>query len=273
MSKTNASIPALNLVVDAMVTKYPMLYASTSRELSTMLVLGQIFNTIGGGFDNVRDLKNLQEAVAQMRKHGIQEAPSYYFDDTPLFEGFLEKSTGRHRTNYHTVYGAYPEERKHIGELMGVSEWRPLRKNKTYSYYPNFKKEYSFIWKIEPSVLPTDWLQWVTTFYEQAKSYFESEQSRDYHYAWPSDPQKQARVLKDFQGAFERYADYSEEERNALVTKDYGTEYKGDLPDFLERKWMAERGRILDFIEETLARVTHALAVSHATPDARNDLQ
>lgn len=273
MSKTNASIPALNLVVDAMVTKYPMLYASTSRELSTMLVLGQIFNTIGGGFNSLRDLQQLQGAVDLMRKHGIQEAPSYYFDDTPLFEGFLEKSSGRHRTNYNTVYGAYPEERKHIGELMGVAEWKALRKNNDFSFYPNFKKEYSLFWSIEPSVLSQDWLQGVKTFYEHAKSYFESERSREYHYAWPLDTFRQQRLLKDFEEAFTRYANHSEEERNALITKDYGTEYKGDLPDFLERKWMKERGRILDFIEETLARVTHALAARHATPDARNDLQ
>ncbi len=143
------------------------------------------------------------------------------------------------------LFNAFSIDKDAVGEVMQSSD-EPMTKNNPY---PNFQKQYSTIYSISLNELPTDWLEGVLWYYRECKTYFENG-AEGYSSAYPSKYNRDEELVAHINKM--RKEDMSEEDFNAAVSKAYGVEYTGDIPDFQTRRWNKEKTRILDFINETI---------------------
>jgi len=110
--------------------------------------------------------------------------------------------------------------------------------------YPNFKKEYSLIYQMQVSDLPTDWLEGVLWYYENCRTYFLNG-AEGYHCAYPSNTTKDEDFLKNFEKL--RKEGMSEEDFYHAVSEAYACEYRGDIQEFRQRRWDKEKARCIPF--------------------------
>lgn len=223
--------------VDAVVKRYPSLYASSSYEHSKFAVFDQLFNVIGNGIRDNEELKNGFKCFI-----GVDtEDMSHYYDGTPLWVGWIY-----YRNSASAIYVWEHEKENH----PEIKDWfLPDPRQGFKTPYPNFEKRYSLIWKtdfLKMAKHTPEWMDEALWFYETCRKFFEGDCS-SYHYAYPKEtPEKTKYEEKCFLDMMEKY------DSNEAISKAYETEYTGDIVDFLKRRWTKEKARILEFINETI---------------------
>jgi hypothetical protein len=131
------------------------------------------------------------------------------------------------------------------------SKWQ---KDAVRTPYPNFSEQYSLMGRGVPlEILTVEWLEEAVWFYTECQKFFNGPTVNYYSYAYPnakprpSDAESWAKAMDE-----RRAKTKSEEEFAALVKKDYGVEWRGDMEDFLVRRWEKELKRIKTFITKSL---------------------
>lgn len=245
-------------VLDFLRTKYPSLgLPAFNEEDYKLAIMDNLFNTVGSGSETLIFQKPLKDYPAFLQSVLSDFGQKiYYLPDSK---------------NFATASQAF---------LMGFdcSELLELRSRRKVPFfssgcksaYPNFKKEYSFIWRdtFSPEVptsgfsdnygevpieaLPLDWFDAATYYYKAAAKFFSSEYDcRNFHDAFNKWDSPEAMVLKieSFEKSLKRY-----NSKNA-ISKAYGVRFDGDARDLLEKRWRKRRREIRAFIAETLLRI------------------
>lgn len=180
-------------------------------------------------------------------------------DDVSAMFGFLDQNLnviGNGIRNYGDFLSHHSLD---VDEpMLGTAfEWNTNSTVVVRSVYPNFKKEYSLVWKIPLEHLPTDWLDAAVWFYTACGVYFE-QGAENYAYAYPS---KERNGDKDMLAALNRHRTegMTDAEFFARVEQEYGVPFDGDIVAFSTERWRQERQRIGEFIAETLRHLNTEL--------------
>lgn len=144
-----------------------------------------------------------------------------------------------------------------VVELLPKDDTAPLDMG---FVYPNFQEEYSLLYQMKLTDIPTDWLENALWFYNECKTFFLNG-AEGYSNAYPNKDKKRD---DDFRAIIERIGtEYATEaEWYSYVSKTYGnghTEFKGDFHDWRTRSWENEKARIIAFIDKTTALIQKTL--------------
>lgn len=266
------------------IQQYPMLYAAASLHQARCKVFDQIFNVIGNGYRSQKEF-DIGFRVPPAARAQYQTAPTKYIDGQPLYIGYtratpmfsddvVARIPGKEnplRGDVNSMLeGAYTEEEKHF--FPDVQLWRPLRVAPDWVPYPNFKTEYSLLYKIDLTKLDESWLDEGIEFYRNARAFFVGPNSHLYHTAWPEDSRQQERLVADFKTAFSKYVEKSSDpqEQNRLISEAYEFPYTGDVATFIQERWAKEKARILNFISDTVALLETELLMRQAPANDPN---
>ena len=264
------------------IQQYPMLYAAASLHQARCKVFDQIFNVIGNGYRNQKEF-DIGFRVPPAVRAQYQTAPAKYIDGEPLYIGYTKASPlfsddiaarmpgteNPLRGDVNSMLeGAYTEEEKHF--FPEVQLWRPLRVVSDWVPYPNFKTEYSLLYKIDLSKLDASWLDEGIEFYRNAQAFFVGPNSHLYHGAWPENDRQQERLVADFKTAFSKYVEKSSDpqEQNRLISEAYEFPYTGDVTMFIQGRWAKEKARILNFIADTIEHLEVELSTRQQPKNA-----
>ncbi len=226
----------------ARVDQFPALYAAESFEQAKLRVYDQLFNVIGNGIRDTAELRqDMQERPFNRDRatrfcNGAQACWGYY--DAQDFGDDFKIGRGESIT-------AGDWEKDHHPDIVfwmdsGYCKWNP---------YPNFKKQYSIIWKADfRKVAGDDWVKEAVWYYGKCREWFAAN-SNQYHGAYPTgDQRKDTRYLDEMITARDRY------ESDEAFSKAYGHEYTGDMHDFMTRRSEKTKADVIAFIDETIAK-------------------
>ncbi len=136
--------------------------------------------------------------------------------------------------------------------------------------YPNFRKEHSLIYRMPLDVLDKSWIEAGIWFYAKCKEYFENG-AEGYHGEYPlTKKDEEVSWIKAIDGY--KKDGMTDAEWFGAVSKAYEIEYRGDLDDFLKRKWEKEVKRIIGFVDESidvLMQVLSNMSNGKRTPTSR----
>ena len=228
------------------VSRYPTLFAGYDYDDTKFRVLDQLLNVNGNG------IRNDKELLEHLEYHEFDEVDAArYTTGEPVYYGYYEVimigDTMLPAPGGESISVLESDRDQH----PDVKLWREVTRYKR-DPYPNFKKDYSIVWRSDFKALGPEWCKAAIWFYTKCRGYFLGD-CRGYHYSFPKydtylDRDVTDRTLKDFQeriaGKYESYEALSEA---------YGVEgYNGDDYDFLSRRWQREKNRILTYINETI---------------------
>lgn len=234
--------------VSLCIDTYPTLYTGRALYESRMKVFDQLFNVIGNG---IRDNKELKQEL-KFRGKVVSDPYKWILNDIWYgYKEIKEVNLGNGKTikfprGESSSYFLEEEKKDHPEILYWVkSEKYP------FAPYPNFQKRYSTVWQCSDFVkLGNKWITVAIQFYKYCKEWFNEENWKLYHEAYPKETlEKTSKVEQDYLNAFFRYGYTSNEE----ISKAYEFEYNGNIQDFLTGIWEVEKERIFSFIDETIS--------------------
>lgn len=235
----------------------PELHLKDSIENSKLKYLDQMFNVIGNG---IRDKAEFIQHISftAESKH-LTEIPSKYFDGSSLFRAYnaVECIDDFKMPVFGSdIDGLFTEDE--INNMPEVAYTRQLKDSKRFSPvvpYPNFKKQYSLVWRLDLKEFDSSWVESAIFFYTAMKEFFESDNAHLYHDAVPNNNIQLQNLIAQYEKSFEKYKkpDQTTQEYYAALGEAYGVQYKGDTLDFIQRRWEKQKESIHQFIEETLA--------------------
>lgn len=161
-----------------------------------------------------------------------------------------------------------PEGTEIPDELPPESAEKPAHmKDYVRAPYPNFEEKYSILWTIPLDVVPTDWLHEAVWFYDKCNEFFLSDMAGHYSGAYPPLRKDALKTVAEQEKQFEKYRKegQSEEEFNAIISKNWECEYTGDTEDFLKRRWEQRLNAALKFIDKTQKRIHAELTSRQAS--------
>lgn len=246
---------SLDQAVAQAIQDHPILYASSSYKTSRLLVLDQIFNTNGNGWQDFESFLNQFKA----KKDLPSMPPEHLVNGTVTYDGYAEfKMIGTYKMpvfESKKVIGIIEEQKEQYPEIV---VWQDNRLNdEPRAPYPNFSKKYSTFYNIgeqATTLFDASWFNGMIEFYEHCRDFFLQDDAL-YHVAYPKSNEKQnERTRQDYLKAFERYRkkDMEEKDFQKVISKEYQFPYHGDLEEFLVGKWQKERHRILAFIDNVI---------------------
>ena len=240
----------------------PTGYASSTLSKARLKMFGQLFNVIGNGIDNYETFaeKYLWTPGLAAMTSGF---PQKYIGNETLYEGYpakkLRVDNGEKIDT--TRYTLFTEAEKEFHPEF--TQWTAVNRLDTaHKPYPNFQSNYSLLHRIDINQLDESWLYGGIEYYEYCRKYFDSDDSSDYHSAWPTYPQKQRVLVNSYSTAMSRCIAGIEdvEAQWAAISKAYGTPYKGDTVLFIQERGATENARIHTFIDETIDMLGNNLA-------------
>lgn len=234
--------------------KYPELYTGTSFDIIKFKHFNHFFNTTGNGFPDVSSL--IEEfTINEKNKNFIDSFPSKYITDQPLFKVFtkLEERSEFPIPDYNSALpGLYTSEE--ISLIKDYALSRQVNKSNSHSNpYPNFKKDYSILWKGMHG-LDKSWYEAAFWFYSECKTYFSSENVYGYHSAAPheSDLQKWSSLISDYERNFKMHGDASDPDFFSKISQAYQVSFNGDIRQFIKDRWSKELERIQEFLDQSI---------------------
>lgn len=245
--------------VNLFVNLYPSLYASTSLEMCKLRVYDQIFNVNGNG------IRNTNEYIEHMRdrRKNVHTPPQKYLSGERLYYGYTEVKTygeGKFKFEVGESDSCLDEvfSESEMADHPEVKHWMGFDPFNKFIPYPNFAKDYSIIWRMDTNILSQEWIDEIIWFYKKCEEFFNGPDSNDYSYAVTKDPIKLEMRIRDQDNYLKKYfkTKVSIQESWDQISKDYETEYRGDTLDFIQRRWEAEKNRILQYITETIDMLT-----------------
>lgn len=221
------------------VMAYPAIYNGKCYDDVAVRVFDQLFNVNGNG---IRDSKELAK---QVRGFPIDEAEAEkYLKGEPIFWGYEKvKKIGDTDLPIGPSSVVALDCEKHLHP--NIKYWL---KNTRYDWtpYPNFKEDYSIIYRSNFLTYGDEWLKAAILFYEQAYAFF-MEHPQRYLYAFPCATENETkRRTKDMEEMLKKYSSFEE------ISEAYECEFNGDVVDFQTRRWNKELERILKFIVNTI---------------------
>ena len=253
--------------------KHPMLYASATLTEARANIFGQLFNTIGNGYSDHAEFAEAHQwtpKIAEMTR----VFPTKYIGKEALYIGYLATKTagsGAHTfaiaDSHSSLHGLYTEAEKEFHP--DVQKWTSIRRNRSHTPYPNFKKEYSLLYQINIEKLDDSWLKAGIEYYTYCREFFNGNQACKYHGAWPANTQDQDALVADYTTSLARCIKGITEQQTQwdTISKAYGTPYKGDTALFIQERWAKEKTRIEAFIGNTVGMLDQQLVSrQHATP-------
>jgi hypothetical protein len=241
--------------VNCYINNHPSRYASSSWEISKLLVYNQIFNVNGNG---IRDDAEFKDHLRNRRKN-VHTPPAKYLNGEPLFWGYTRLREIKYGDKTFAMVdtdsglpGVFTEDEKQYHPE--VVKWQDCPRIEEFIPYPNFNKNYSIVWRIDTAILTPEWIDEIIWFYHKCEEFFNSDRVHEYHSALPKDPIKLENRVKDQDAYLEKYKKAAADEKECWseITKAYGVEYQGDTLDFMQRRWNKEHTRIREFISETI---------------------
>lgn len=195
--------------------KYPILYNGEYEHVK-FCVLDQVFNVLGNGINSKGD----------------------------FIEHYTVKATTVIPTEFKLVEGDRPDK------------WGFERQP-----YPNFDKKYSLVWRVRSlDFLDDTWIDAAIWFYNECKEYFKGD-AANYSYAYPNkrkntDGESEVKQFTKIIGNLFKEGMTTQQHWDAVTNHFIGdTEYKGDVEDYLQRRWIDAKVGYIKFIDETLAKL------------------
>jgi hypothetical protein len=249
--------------VNLMINLYPSLYYAPSLERVQMHVFDQIFNVIGNGIRDTAEF--VQEfTITKDNQPYLDSVPQKYLSGEPLFHAYTESEIrfgDRESPVFESgIDGLFTSEE--LTQMPQVKITRLAREKQDFFVpYPNFKEEYSLVWRVDLNKFDESWFNAATFYYENAKKFFHSQHVHHYHGAFPIDKVQADNLIDSYEKNFKRYRTegMTETEYHQAITKAYGLEYEGDTEDFVRRRWVVELARIELFIDTTLDKLNQEL--------------
>ncbi len=240
---TNKILISPDQFIKASICQFPTLYACETFEYSKFRVLDQLLNVIGNGIqvDEELDEYLFLEKVPDFSDYEryIHEEIYYGYEKVRAMEGsdvlFPE---GDSITCVESCKHLYPN----------VKKWVHCKKIKEKAPYPNFKKEYSTVYRTNFERLGNEWIDAAIWFYQEAKVLLEQYEST-YHYAYPCATERETENRKADQ--LKAFGERTNEE----ISRDWEFPYDGDIDKFLVGRWQKEKTRIFEFIATTISKL------------------
>lgn len=268
----NGQLLTANEAFNMAMNTHPSLYASDSIENSKFMFFDHVFNTIGNGCRSIEDF-NVMFGSMVCADELKASFPDKYITSEPLYYGYTKsKTVGSMLTgdSNFIVDGLFTkDEILNDSTLVDVfvQANRPIYASKDSTFnerlvpYPNFKKEYSLVWKDIFNLLDDSWKIEAINFYEKCKDFFEGSDSDNYSRALPKAPILREKVIKAFEDNFNRYKTEGQtlKEFHEEISKQYLHKYDGDTEKFVEELWALEKSRILEFIDGSIAKIQDSL--------------
>ena len=256
--KQNVKILDINSAINMCINMHPTLYNGKTFEDSKLKVLNHLFNVIGNGIRELEDFIERFQYNECYTKH-YETPKKEYTNGTPLYRLYTEVEKKFDDFLWpkpdSLLEGAYSEE-----DLINVEyEVKIPVSFHEFHPYPNFKKEYSTIWKFS-EIFDKDWLLNIKWFYEKCLDYHKSDRIYSDFQAIPKDfnnPKWEVRIeeqIKSFNRTSKKRRSW-DESFEECISREYGCEYTGDVKDFIIRRFIKENDRRISFIEETIEYV------------------
>jgi len=242
-----------------LINTYPLLYASNSIEISKYKVYDQLFNTIGNGYGDLKTLTN-KLSINKKTIDLINDFPIKYINQEDLYSGYTKfRDAEFELVDFNSMLNELFTEKEKITQ-NDVVKFIKVKKHDAIPY-PNFKKEYSMVWKIDMHKLDPSWIEGAIWFYKESKEFFNSEKASQYHYAWPSDVKKQEKLIENYENSFNRLKKDGQTEQEFFdeISKAYEVIYSGNTRDFIKNRWSNDLNQIKAFIDETLEKLENDL--------------
>lgn len=248
MNKVMTAEQAFNVAMN----EYPELYAGDSLHSAKMKYYDHVFNVIGNGY-RTYDFFVTNNTINSDNFEFTKSFPLKYIQGKSLFRAFtrIDKTT-----NYEITY-KLPElyTKEELDLRTDVIHVQQAQNYPPVGLYPNFKPEYSnvlgYIFQLDKS-----WVDVAIYFYKTCKEYFSGDMRDSYTYACPKDTDDQQwdKILPGYEESLRRYRNegMSDAEFYPQISRLYGVDYRGDLKDFIIRKWEQELARINKFIDDTI---------------------
>lgn len=235
------------------INAYPSLYGSDSYERSKIKVLDQLLNVIGNGIRDDEELADDLKVFKFDRERAMKICsgePTWYgyYQTREIIPGHfmgegdsitvLESEKENHPD---IVYWMENKRESYRNMRMGIPNvWNP---------YPNFDKKYSTLYTTNIKEYGPEWRAEILWFYTKCLEYFNGDCS-SYHAAFPCSTVYQTeQAIEGIKKFTAKYTTYQE------ITDAYGVEFKGDYGQFLVDRWVKEKARILEFINNAIAEL------------------
>lgn len=226
------------------VNNYPAIYAAPSYESAKLKVLDHVLNNVG---DHVLSVNT------EITPDDFRSAEKW-FNCNKFANGYADV-----RVVGSTVIGAGSCVAVTPGDAVdtpGVVHWSFMNCEEFKRPHPCFMQEYSLVWNQDSMFAEygSAWLAAAIHYYTWCREYFnDPDRFSSYYYAFPgSSEAKDMRTIREYQTSLSRYP------TNESISEAYECLFEGDRTNdedvaaFIRRRWVAERKRILEFIEETI---------------------
>ena len=160
--------------IDYATYNHQTLYASPSYEQSKLKVLDHMFNVIGNG---ITDSEFFTTPLTEVQALETQK----WYNVNTVWCGYKRVCI----TDLSFVFPDYSHLPIYSTEQFDCEEvklWRKSDVSYKFEPYPNFKKEYSLVWKYNIKELGIEWIQTAIWFYEKCKEWFETEIKENSNY-------------------------------------------------------------------------------------------
>jgi hypothetical protein len=228
------------------VLEYPTLYNADSYELAAFSVFDQTFNVLGNGLDWQNFFKDLSQPVPD----NLEDEALKYISGKQLYYGCnnpIELSNSTLAPNYETKKVRAVKEDQYL--YPDVKLWYECssRPDGKCVPYPNFAKQFSFVYTIKFKQLSLDWIEAAEWFYNKCMDYFNTDCS-DYAYAFPNtSTYEHNNMIKHIVEMMHAYPTPEEQ------FKCFELPYYNDPEEFLTRKWQRDLELIKESIREILS--------------------
>lgn len=221
---------------------YPSLYSFSTFDAVKLKVLDQLLNVIGNGVRDTEELlENLKVVLVDI------STASRLITSEPLYYGYYKvRKIGSFEMGEGDSIDVLESDRVNYPDVV---YWLEASRHSDFAPYPNFKEDYSIVYRSDFHLLGPDWAEAAIWYYKQAQKFFETTPEK-YHYAFPCASDRESNnQLADFTERLKSYAN------NEEISIAYELEYTGDPAEFLTRRWQKELTRINQFIANTITKL------------------
>lgn len=245
MSYENVTLTPDQYVISKII-EYPSLYVTTSLECSRQRIFDQLLNVIGNGITD--------DCALKQEVYGIPVIPvdlDKFFTENWFYgyEHVREIDVGDHTLIFpDSVSKSISCRESEKANHPEIKLWIKIDTSgslDTLVPYPNFKKQYSTVWRTDYKSLGQEWIDSAVCYYELAKTALINNELK-YPYAYPKETPEKTRACEENQ------LQYFGDRTYAEISAAWGHPYDGDIEKFLLTKWKKEQQEIFDFINETI---------------------
>jgi hypothetical protein len=220
---------------------YPTLCSAPTFDEVALKVFEQLFNVIGNG---IRDHEELLEHIAHVEGSDFVTGEKFITSET-LMSGYEKTRIIGKDFEIADGYASVHCLESEMGQHPEIKKWIDSRRYPWHPY-PNYKEEYSIVYRSNFKELGNEWIDAAIWYYEQAQEYMKTIPN-GYHGAYPTgDAKEDARLIKGYEEFMDKY------KTNAEVSAAYGVEYNGNLEEMVAARWKKEHARINEFITNTI---------------------